>query len=689
MFSLNSILDLRFLLLLDDLIDNDFKTFSELRELNSQFDDTYNMLLFLAPKEKGAPITDEQICDFWKWVQKLSDSRKDLRSVFTSLDARSVRQDGSKLSFDYILDPDCKTSGALSLQEGLNGLRNSPWSNLLYSDQQQQIVLSLYLLPSGEKTRFGSFNTDVVTEVQDSFNHNYLSLHPNLRATWVGTATYMKYLRDGYNHSIFINLISGSVVVLLFFLFFRSFKAGLIFLVFYQLALVPTFGLMAWFGDPIDSLSNALPILLLVAAIEDFVFVAFLKSRFKSSLLPYRKIILPCFLTSLTTVIGFGSLMSSDLDLIRRFGLWCAVGSGFEFLSFFVLLPCLEKEFGRIRSLKLNPREFLFSKIENFQKFKIPKWVSLALVILAVVPLAFTDKLNLSDAPENIFPKDHVVRLGALEVQRTQGWKSDVSLMLRDYSDLEGNREILEKVKTLPGIVGVESPYEVVDYLKSNLPEGTKNLVQRLWEQSRSSWRYLGEHNEKARAILYLDTTDIVDVNKLKVEVDGLCNGHCSLAGTLVSYGELGGRVMGSFMESMGTSLILISLTLVVLGFLTQQTGVFKIVISAIWGPLALLFIFLVFQIPVFFVTSIVIAILVGLAGDNAIQFMCHSKAEVGVKDLGTASVVANLFMSALSAVLLLSYFGALQTLGMLMILGVMLSLFGDIWVFKGLVARD
>src|SRR5206468_4109410 len=98
----------------------------------------------------------------------------------------------------------------------------------------------------------------------------------------------------------------------------------------------------------------------------------------------------------------------------------------------------------------------------------------------------------------------------------------------------------------------------------------------------------------------------------------------------------------------------------------------------------SLLCIFCVFRLPVTYVTSTFASILVGIAGDNTIQYLFAARRgdlDLGVKRQGAASVQVSIMMIVLSCVLFGSYFAPLRTLGVLFMVGFALSLLGDLWI--------
>ena len=124
----------------------------------------------------------------------------------------------------------------------------------------------------------------------------------------------------------------------------------------------------------------------------------------------------------------------------------------------------------------------------------------------------------------------------------------------------------------------------------------------------------------------------------------------------------------------------------------TQTQHKFKILLSAFWGPAAVMVILALSGMQIYFVTCIFASILVGLAGDNAIQYIMNSEGEnlsEKTQGLSSASILVTLLMMILPASFMLSYFNPMRTLGLLFALGTACSLFGDYWILKGLLEKD
>ncbi|MCB0422745.1 MAG: hypothetical protein KDD61_17225 [Bdellovibrionales bacterium] len=407
-----------------------------------------------------------------------------------------------------------------------------------------------------------------------------------------------------------------------------------------------------------------------------------------------RKLLLPSFFTSLTTVVGFGSLVFADLDIIRRFGLWGAIGAALEWFVLFIIFPAVLQGIPKLSHWSHSRRiPRFFSVAGHMTQLQVPRWTSKALLLVFPLALLSMPSLFISDSPERLLERSHPARQSLDLIEETRGWRSQVSLVFSDHLEESENRARLEKVKLWPLVTKVEDPYSIADYLTNDLSPPMKSYFKGLLGQDLLAHR-LGPNGLTARAVLYVKGLDIVDINEMRQRAKKLCpNQECWLAGSLVSYGELGERILATLYKSLGGSLILVSLILFTLAYSLKRKHIFPLILSAMWGPMALLLIFYIFKVPVYYITSMVASILVGLAGDNAIQFLFFSsKSEEnynhGLNQLSSISLVVTLATGLACSVFFFGYFDPMKSLGMMLIIGIFLSVFGDIWILKGLTQK-
>jgi predicted RND superfamily exporter protein len=116
------------------------------------------------------------------------------------------------------------------------------------------------------------------------------------------------------------------------------------------LAIFWSLGILRWLNEPDNPLSDAvLPVLVAIVGITDGIhLLSHIRHALDEGASPKQAaasavshVGLACFLTSLTTAIGFASLMWADSDLVRGFGRSCAIGVTMAFLSMVTVLPLL------------------------------------------------------------------------------------------------------------------------------------------------------------------------------------------------------------------------------------------------------------------------------------------------------------------------------------------------------------
>jgi len=191
---------------------------------------------------------------------------------------------------------------------------------------------------------------------------------------------------------------------------------------------------------------------------------------------------------------------------------------------------------------------------------------------------------------------------------------------------------------------------------------------------------------------LYLTEQDLHSLRSLRDEVDKICHGHCRLAGQRIVYLEYGEKIAKTMIESFAVSIVLV---ISIIGFLLWRTGHFlhfgAVILSALMGPLITLTLIALFQIPVTLVTSIFLAVMVGQAGDNAIQFILvpEGNLQQAITNRSRASLMIALVMMLGSSLFLLQTLWPMKILGVLFLIGFLINIIGDVFGLKGLLTKS
>ncbi len=504
------------------------------------------------------------------------------------------------------------------------------------------------------------------------------------------------YLGNGSTHYYFkkilfedsiYNLLVIMIMILLLRFFYGTWRSG----IYLSLTLVASgvvlYGVLSIFGGTINILTNNLFLMTAVAGAADFIFVTQdqLKGNYERSFLTLIK---PCFFTTLTTIVGFLSLNTSDLSIIKQFGNGAALGALCEWAMIFLFLPSFLKVF-HLKEVWVNPsKAYSFRAFDKLESFVLPKFVLWGGVCLMFISIPSFFYLNDQDSPVDNLPSHHPLRKGHQVFKKNFNWEGQVYLYFPEIPEEEQTKAILSSLSRANLIYRIESPDELLKEWTRDLPSLKKELIKRdltsspLWKQYYSSAGDL-------RVPIYLYHQDLHSLRSIRDIVHKTCQGKCRLAGQRVVYLEYGEKISKTMIESFALSIFLVLMILLwLLKTENKLTYFFPLVISALMGPLAILSLLSLFQIPVTIVTSIFLAVMVGLAGDNAIQFLYGSEGELssGVQGKARSSIVVTILMMAGSSMFLFQSLIPMKIMGGLFISGFLINLIGDLWGLKRLL---
>jgi len=149
----------------------------------------------------------------------------------------------------------------------------------------------------------------------------------------------------------FLIFTSISVVILVLFLFitYRSFWGIIIPLVTVMIAVIGSSGFMQMTGRPLNMMTTLLPIIMLVVGMSDVVHlvskyleeIRLGKSKFKAIRLMLNKVGVATLLTSITTAIGFATLVTIDMEPARDFGIFIALGVLLAYVVAILFIPAV------------------------------------------------------------------------------------------------------------------------------------------------------------------------------------------------------------------------------------------------------------------------------------------------------------------------------------------------------------
>ncbi len=176
-------------------------------------------------------------------------------------------------------------------------------------------------------------------------------------------------------------------------------------------------GIITLFGKPLSILTMLLPTILFVVGMSDVVhllerYIEALRnghSKARALAISYHEVGLATFLTSLTTAIGFATLITSGILPIREFGLYTGAGVFLAFILAFTMLPAvllLVRTPVHARTTERSGVWYpvlhtLFRKVLRYRRIIPWSFALLALVGLAYISTLKVDNQLLEDWPDD------------------------------------------------------------------------------------------------------------------------------------------------------------------------------------------------------------------------------------------------------------------------------------------------
>jgi len=276
-------------------------------------------------------------------------------------------------------------------------------------------------------------------------------------------------------------LISFMVIIVLT-LIFRRVRWVLLPTLACILTVLFMFGYLGWTRWSATIVTSNFPSLLFVIALADVLHLVVhyreLHARFPDQekrdliLASCRHVAVPCLYTSLTTCVGFGSLIVSGIRPVMDFGIMMAMGVGLAYFMSFIFFPAALILFtkGKAPSAKLAELEesplTIFGKMtENYGKL-----ITVGSIAIVAVFSIGTQRLVVENSFIGYFKKDTPIYQGMSKLDRELGGTMPLEVVLigegKDYwinrENLAKLKEVHEWLDELPETGVVISPHTMV-----------------------------------------------------------------------------------------------------------------------------------------------------------------------------------------------------------------------------------
>ncbi|OGH01511.1 MAG: hypothetical protein A2600_12030 [Candidatus Lambdaproteobacteria bacterium RIFOXYD1_FULL_56_27] len=712
------------------------------REMVKSFESDGIMLLVLeAPQGTMDRAYLERTDELTKSIEQMPETEK----VYSLTNAQTIRGNGTYLDVRKLLkDPTQLDPEAIKrFHDDLT--QNQILQEELFSKDQRLGALVVFPLETGS-AKDAALRSKLIAQIRELIQRpKFQELKPSFAGPYVVEADVNHYTKRDL---AWLLPLSAGIIFSFCLVYYRSWTlsgmAGLEII----LPFIWTLGLMAWLGISLTMVSTLLPPLLVTIAVADIIHIyatyhdqmiqagyhdpTWLQ-KYKMLRRTFRLTMAPCFMTSLTTAIGFLSLFTSDIAPVKEFGLLAAFGVSADFLLTMAMVPVgllLLKSSG---SAGVNPTVFSwFSKfLSKLRQVILMHPNKLILLMLLIIAASIPGILQIKTETNFLeyFPKDSRTFQDNRRIEEGFSGAMPLTVFLKtshpqafkDPALLKKLELFAEQLRNIPQFGKVSS---LTDYVKEvhwaiqgenadqrRIPSTSEQVGQALFlyelaaENDSELSRYVNFDYSEAVVSIRMREHSSSQITQLIEQVNALAQRE--FAGTEVQV-RITGRAnlfyqmvemllqsqIKSFLLAIAVIILLFVISLGSLrrGLISIPPNLFPIAIClGLMGYLG---------VPLDVSTVMVASICLGIAVDDTIHFMFRYKSlrtsgqdlenAVGnsIESIGTPIVITSVLLAMGFCVLMGGYFKPTFYFGLLLSSSIASALVGDLLFLPALLLQ-
>ena len=498
------------------------------------------------------------------------------------------------------------------------------------------------------------------------------------------------------------------------------------------LALSWTLGFKGIVNSPITPVSTTLFALITIIGVANSVHLIshyrlelpLKKDKKKALLETYQRAGKPCLFTSITTAIGFGSLIISDIPAVRSLGFFAGFGIMSAFFLSMVLVP-LGLLMTKVKSKSAQPQERKGSLLGWIGAFNLkhPKWIlATGLIIVLVMGFGIT-RIRVEPSMLEYLKQSTLLRQDAEYIDDRLSGISSVEIMihgdeksLKDPAvlrDIENLQELAEQHPNVPVSYSLTTFVRLINRALNSdraeyyrIPETREAVAQSLLLYEMSGGAELEDYatlnydtirislrtrqmKEAERKELMEDIADFTDTHfhQFRVDITGFDN--------LVH--KLTERITLTQIQSFGLAFLVILVLMFMMlglrgGLLSVVPNIFPIVfILGLMGYAG-------FNLNI--ATAIIASVAIGIVVDDTIHYFTHFKHEFqetrerkaamrnALHKVGPALCFTSLILVLGYLIFMLSETRILMDFGILSSIAVVTALIGDLFIGPTLLVK-
>lgn len=538
---------------------------------------------------------------------------------------------------------------------------------------------------------------------------------------------------------------SALITGLIMFIFFRSVRAVLFSMIIIGIVVIWTLGTIALLGYKITLLSGLIPPVIVTIGITNAIYLlnkyhlefAKIQDKVEAITVVVKKMGMATFLTNLTVAIGFLTLLSTDILVLREFGIVAGLNIMALFFVSLIMIPGIfswlptpsEKHLKHLK-FKMMDR-FLKSVDLMVHRHRISIYaISVLLTVLSIYGITQLRSVSfmVDDVPEDSEVKKdlHFFEANFSGIMPLEVTVEFVSKRKRPILDIKNLNKVNELENYLDSLPDVSRPISFVSFVKAAKQAFYNNNPDMFSLPTRSEagfiMRYVkGQSDNSGVFNSFVDTTfskmrlscRIKDIGSVKLDSLITHSIEPKIKSLLVSEGKdsIITSVTGStkifikgnkFLVANLQESLLLAFLLITISMAMLFANVRMIIISLIPNLLALMItagIMGYFDIPLKASTALIFSITFGISVDNSIRFLAKYRQEIlannffipvavsdSILETGKSIIYTSIVLFAGFIIFAFSDFGGTIALGLLTSTTLVISMFTNLILLPALI---
>lgn len=258
--------------------------------------------------------------------------------------------------------------------------------------------------------------------------------------------------------------LAGLIILIIMWVFFRSFALVLSPMILAAATVVATMGLLIGLGFPVHIMSSMIPIFLMPIAVVDSVHILSefadlyprVGNKKKTIRFVMNDLLQPMHYTSLTSAVGFLSLVLAPIPPVRVFGFFVALGITLAFFLTIMFIPAYvvrlsETRLAKLRSEESHNRHILARILNRLGPWAVrrAKVVMAGTVVLIAISIIGISRIEINDNPVRWFRPSHKIRIADRVLNHHFGGTYNAFLVFEKSRSVEDSKRLDDEISSI------------------------------------------------------------------------------------------------------------------------------------------------------------------------------------------------------------------------------------------------